>query len=917
MEAEHRVPRETATPAQHNEPFTFEPAAAQKRSASTSNSPTSGFGPESLGSAVPRVMDLPRVVVLDTSQEHPQVDGAPRLTIPTSPSTSEHYNCGKRKDYKLLHSDLGEVHSDSEVSQNLHSKSRRRFKDDWDKFYRRPDHTHTDETKTETSDKSLENHTNASWVTTCSGSSNPWMLLHEPSTGDDESQGLPEIFPPVGKDDIEKATCILESDAELMSPADRNIHHTPGAVSVAVSVSAPPTMTYQYHSCSQGVKTSQTRPEPIEITDRGDQAYANLEALGRAPPSPTTNRDTDDEEISLEDRIFASAKPAYQSKSKFIPNGQMSALVNEETIRHELVRCLSKTLPTKTIEEYTRKVCRKPDRSEDDNGEGEKSSKIITYRKVFIILVIIEMQECIGKFLDEGVSDADLPLAPVERRNGSNLLTLRRKSAPGEPLGCFNGWSQSKIHSFSDRQWMTLAPFFTKGERKNVCHYPLDDEVSLPFTLESPKQSLPPKTEIFRGGFSRVYKVNIHPDHHNFNETKTPSLEFALKKLDTSNKEDFDREVEVLMKFSGETHQHLVSLLATFCYLGEYYLIFHWAEADLYRLWTEIKVRPTKDKESMLWMLEQCEGIADGLCHIHRYESFAAMRRVDSDPRKKNKSEKRSKYSKESTGGGARGVLYGRHGDIKPENVLWFCNNTSDETDRGRLMITDFGTAEFHSRRSRSNQPWSQIAHSPTYRPPESAVPGEISRSYDIWTLGCLYLEFITWQLGGGELIKDFERQRLAANALSPEMEEDTFFEILLCEETTKPVMRVKKSVIEFIEKLHAHPDCTEFLHEFLNLIQHDMLIVESCNPQERVRISCVDVHCKLETMHHKALHNPEYITAVGPWTPNSHGQIMYHEAVELDLPSEQVALIRKNSKNRHVGPIAKIQKPSIQETDE
>lgn len=89
---------------------------------------------------------------------------------------------------------------------------------------------------------------------------------------------------------------------------------------------------------------------------------------------------------------------------------------------------------------------------------------------------------------------------------------------------------------------------------------------------------------------------------------------------------------------------------------------------------------------------------------------------------------------------------YGRHGDIKPDNILWFKNIPgSNYGASGILRIADFGLGRFHGRESRSNDPAGNNPASPTYKPPECKLGKFISRAYDIWSLGGLYLEFITW----------------------------------------------------------------------------------------------------------------------------------------------------------------------------
>lgn len=153
-----------------------------------------------------------------------------------------------------------------------------------------------------------------------------------------------------------------------------------------------------------------------------------------------------------------------------------------------------------------------------------------------------------------------------------------------------------------------------------------------------------------------------------------------------------------------------------------------------------------------------------------------------------------------------RKQLYGRHGDIKPENILWF-RDPKNKNDKGVLKISDFGLTEFSTRHTLCYKRNSQVAHSPSYRPPECDLEGAVvGPSYDIWTLGCLYLELITWQLGGAKLLREFRENRMIHDPLRLQST-DTFFEIVYCEGINKLGAMVKPAVLD-VSMLHdfAHP---------------------------------------------------------------------------------------------------------------
>lgn len=190
----------------------------------------------------------------------------------------------------------------------------------------------------------------------------------------------------------------------------------------------------------------------------------------------------------------------------------------------------------------------------------------------------------------------------------------------------------------------------------------------------------------------------------------------------------------MLAKLGKTNHRHLVSVLGAYCQLNENYLIFDWADCDLLRYWKDRHSEPEFNLKNLLWLAEQCVGLASGLEQIHRYGSLEQQNHTGDSSFKK---------------------LYGRHGDIKPENILWYRDSNQG---LGTLRICDFGVSEFHSTQSRSGIRNSHVASSPYYRPPEWELQGgTISRSYDIWTIGCLYLEFLGWLLGGLEAGKKYD----------------------------------------------------------------------------------------------------------------------------------------------------------------
>jgi serine/threonine protein kinase len=202
--------------------------------------------------------------------------------------------------------------------------------------------------------------------------------------------------------------------------------------------------------------------------------------------------------------------------------------------------------------------------------------------------------------------------------------------------------------------------------------------------------------------------------------------------------------------------------------------------------------------------------------------------------------------------------LYGRHGDVKPENILWYKQSADGPHPlaSGELVLSDFGLSALNHNQSRSNVKNGDFHHTTTYAPPESVLPDNfISRSIDIWALGCVYLEFVTWIVGGPSLVGAFQAARMSP-FLGSLLSNDIFWEV---QELETPIaenythMTVVKPKVEevralmkssylvgpntdlfppalhgqWIKDLRKRPEATKFIQDFLDIIADNMLVTE------------------------------------------------------------------------------------------
>ncbi|KAK4661351.1 uncharacterized protein QC763_0102150 [Podospora pseudopauciseta] len=469
------------------------------------------------------------------------------------------------------------------------------------------------------------------------------------------------------------------------------------------------------------------------------------------------------------------------------------------------------------------------------------------YRKIFAVLVMMRRSGDIVGFVEQKICDGHLPLEAVVLDDVQ--LEVRLQGKTNKKLDFLSHWDEDLRHEDFERlQWMMLPPSFVKERGKPARLYELPKKVIMPWLSEE---------RGYDGGYSWVTKVQIHPQHYDFKEFESHIISdntFAVKHLkhlkvpsadDASNpsrsiftsktgktelpetvmstsgtysldnldiKKEFEHEIEILNRLSCNPHPHLITLLAAYQLGDECCMIFPWADCDLQSMWATMpNPSPALAKSNLQWVLSQCLGLAQGLHQIHQSKPTPTPGGM--------------------TPGIAETTVYGRHGDIKPKNILYFANK-KDPGKRGGLVITDFGLTRFHVNETKTYVRGDAVPVTPTYRPPEFDIHNSpISQSFDIWSFGCVLLEFIAWYLGGWDLVRTFVTRRKLINPLMNNWQTDQFFEILQesPENGHEQIVsaRVKREVYQFVNDLHSHSSCSESIHGLLEFIMSKMVVIE------------------------------------------------------------------------------------------
>lgn len=279
---------------------------------------------------------------------------------------------------------------------------------------------------------------------------------------------------------------------------------------------------------------------------------------------------------------------------------------------------------------------------------------------------------------------------------------------------------------------------------------------------------------------------------------------------------DFKKENQILQQIKSLQHRHIIRHLTSID-KGEKdkgYILFPWAAGgSLQDFWEASEVEPSQ--KHVLWSLQQMLGLTEALHTLH--EHFQC-----------------------------------RHGDLKPGNIL--CFSESGETI---LKLADFGISKIHDFPTIFRKKATTTASlTPSYQGPEvefekvnNMDQRPRSRKYDIWSLGCIFLEFSIWLLHGPKGIEDFLSAR--GNGSSSSSSSTPLYSIT---DKAAKTARVHEVATWTIRKLESNPLCKgdTTLAALLELIKKDML-----EPEVEQRQSAAEICKKLESILQEAEKRP------------------------------------------------------------
>ena len=283
-------------------------------------------------------------------------------------------------------------------------------------------------------------------------------------------------------------------------------------------------------------------------------------------------------------------------------------------------------------------------------------------------------------------------------------------------------------------------------------------------------------------------------------------------------------------------HNHLTSIIDSFQRGNDYFFLFPWADGgNLQDAWSSPiwETRPTE--EVTRWALQQMEGIASAIKRLH-------------SPAGPQKSDPLSKIPLPTE--------TGCHGDLKPNNILLFTDTTTDSY--GTLRISDAGLVKFYQQVTTKRQAGSSMKYGTAdYAPPEfarAAQGAKRSRKFDVWSLGCLFLEFTCWILGRYPAVQTFRDSRVSGEP--PFIGASPFYQYDSKTKQYHVHPRVVERISSYLENCgKPEPEYGTWLRDLVSIIKGKLLVVDATK-----RADSGELHEELQTILGKA-EDPDYLS--------------------------------------------------------
>ncbi|KAF7529648.1 hypothetical protein G7054_g9799 [Neopestalotiopsis clavispora] len=413
----------------------------------------------------------------------------------------------------------------------------------------------------------------------------------------------------------------------------------------------------------------------------------------------------------LKDLLFQkSIKVSYDGNEHLIwPNGCFDDLFTRETVSAELWPAGEQNFV-------------EPGEVNAEDRESLVAIILENGKTLFAILLSFlnsgrELRQAINHFIDAGLDDFDLPIYPEDQDTMFKIF-----HEPGDGSQYREPWSAFGKSSFCDDwQWRFTAPVFHHDQSFLGLHR----KTILPFTKVNSRGT------DGSGKFGDVREVTVHPAH--IGSILPANCSVSIKKLYRPETDDEDKLRELDTAWQKEVHAHqeiiqcehpnIIKFIAGITKGDDRYLMCEWA-SGVRGFWNKNK-KPDLTRILVEDVIVQIQGITGALRVIHD-KGF-------------------------------------RHGDLKPENIVRqeIRDPALSKLHVGELKICDMGLTKYHIEATElRNRSTTTKYLTWRYEPPEVYTKHRAwSRRFDIWSIGCLILEFIVWMLEGSEGLEHFSSE--------------------------------------------------------------------------------------------------------------------------------------------------------------
>ncbi|KAI1179909.1 kinase-like domain-containing protein [Nemania sp. FL0916] len=366
-------------------------------------------------------------------------------------------------------------------------------------------------------------------------------------------------------------------------------------------------------------------------------------------------------------------------------------------------------------------------------------------KRVFAMLIYNGCPDRITEFRKLGFLDRCLPLSDDDMKKiDETSLDLR--------LALEAQWSFHP-YTFPERMWEW---------RRTV-----DDKTILPIIGVE---------QIGTGAFGEVEKISIPSSEQHFIDDEAELVQLVRKRLKDKNTiQEFEREETCLRLLNQLQHPNIISFWGSYTYQGEYNFLFPYHGMDL-RTFLQSELRYA-DFQWDFTFYSALAGLASALSKTHNPE----LNPIDHDV-----------YFE----------AIGYHHDIRPPNIL-----VSSDT----FILADFGLGNLKLAEALlSHTPYKSI--SGDYIAPECTDMDEnaqrVNRAIDVWAMGCLIAEVVTYMLKGKQGLESFRKQRLTEGRLS-RTKDAGFYQPHGC---------VKQEVIDWMNDLKCCNPESDLIVELLDI---------------------------------------------------------------------------------------------------